>query len=221
MPPSLTAVTWMCVADPGSTCTANGTGDVDDITVTLAVNESITYTVVATIDVAATGNIINTATVTAVDDPQSLERLVHGHRHPCPSGPRDNQGRRHRNGGARRLGDLHDHRIQRGPDDALGGTVADTFPGLTSSSAHPRRQRHLHRRRQRQHQRHRQPARPASGDLHRDAPPSRPPRPARSQHRHRRYAGGVTDPTPGEQQRDRHRHADPAGGSRRSPRPTA
>src|SRR5258706_260305 len=63
-PASLTGVTWTCVGAGGGTCTASGSGNIND-TVNLPVGGSVTYTVSATISAAATGRLSNTATVTA------------------------------------------------------------------------------------------------------------------------------------------------------------
>ena len=64
LPASLTGATWTCVGAGGGTCTAAGSGNIND-TVNLPAGASVTYTVVATVSAAATGTISNTATVTA------------------------------------------------------------------------------------------------------------------------------------------------------------
>jgi len=69
-PASLTC-TWTCVGAGGGTCTASGSGNVND-TVNLPSGGSVTYTASCTISAAATGTLANTATVTApagVTDP--------------------------------------------------------------------------------------------------------------------------------------------------------
>jgi uncharacterized repeat protein (TIGR01451 family) len=69
-PASLTC-TWTCVGAGGGTCTASGSGNVND-TVNLPNGGSVTYTASCTISAAATGTLSNTATVTApagVTDP--------------------------------------------------------------------------------------------------------------------------------------------------------
>ena len=69
-PASLTC-TWTCVGAGGGTCTASGSGNIND-TVNLPAGGSVTYTASCTISAAATGTLINTATVTApagVTDP--------------------------------------------------------------------------------------------------------------------------------------------------------
>jgi uncharacterized repeat protein (TIGR01451 family) len=69
-PASLTC-TWSCVGAGGGTCTASGTGNIND-TVNLPSGGSVTYTASCTISAAATGSLSNTATVPApggVTDP--------------------------------------------------------------------------------------------------------------------------------------------------------
>jgi uncharacterized repeat protein (TIGR01451 family) len=63
-PASLGSVTWTCSASAGSSCPASGSGPIDH-TVNLAANGTLTYSLTGTIDPAATGNLANTATVTA------------------------------------------------------------------------------------------------------------------------------------------------------------
>ena len=60
--PGLQAVTWTCVASAGSNCAATGSGSIDD-TVGLLSSGTLTYTLNATINPAATGNLTNTATI--------------------------------------------------------------------------------------------------------------------------------------------------------------
>ncbi len=70
LPAALTG-TWTCVGAGGSTCTAAGSGNIND-TVNLPSGGSVTYTVSATVSASATGTLSNTATVTApggVTDP--------------------------------------------------------------------------------------------------------------------------------------------------------
>jgi len=69
-PASLTC-TWTCVGAGGGTCTANGSGNINN-TVNLPVGASATYTASCAISAAATGTLSNTATVAApggVSDP--------------------------------------------------------------------------------------------------------------------------------------------------------
>jgi uncharacterized repeat protein (TIGR01451 family) len=62
-PASLTC-TWTCVGAGGGTCTAAGSGNIND-TANLPAGGSTTYTASCTISAAATGTLANTATVTA------------------------------------------------------------------------------------------------------------------------------------------------------------
>ncbi|HTG32602.1 MAG TPA: carboxypeptidase regulatory-like domain-containing protein [Thermoanaerobaculia bacterium] len=69
-PASLTCA-WTCAGSDGGTCTAAGSGNLNDI-VNLPAGGSVTYTAICAISVAATGTLSNTATVTApggVSDP--------------------------------------------------------------------------------------------------------------------------------------------------------
>ena len=69
-PASLTC-TWTCVGAGGGTCTASGSGNIND-TVNLPSGGSTTYTASCTVSAAATGTLSNTATVATsggVSDP--------------------------------------------------------------------------------------------------------------------------------------------------------
>ncbi|HEV7508576.1 MAG TPA: IPTL-CTERM sorting domain-containing protein [Thermoanaerobaculia bacterium] len=69
--PASLACTWTCVGAGGGTCTASGTGNINN-TVNLPSSGSVTYTASCNISAAATGTLSNTATVTApagVTDP--------------------------------------------------------------------------------------------------------------------------------------------------------
>ena len=65
-------ITWTCAASAGASCTASGAGNISD-TVNLPVGATVTYTVNAGINSNATGNLVNTATVSApsVYDPNT------------------------------------------------------------------------------------------------------------------------------------------------------
>jgi len=70
-PVELTNCNWTCAASAGSSCTAAGAGDINDV-VTILAGGDVTYTATCDIDPAATGTLSNTATVTAdasVTDP--------------------------------------------------------------------------------------------------------------------------------------------------------
>jgi uncharacterized repeat protein (TIGR01451 family) len=67
--PGVLTCTWTCVGAASGTCTAAGSGNIND-TVNLPAGGSVTYTVACTISVSAVGSLVNTATVTsAVTDP--------------------------------------------------------------------------------------------------------------------------------------------------------
>ncbi|HEV7486850.1 MAG TPA: G8 domain-containing protein [Thermoanaerobaculia bacterium] len=69
--PAALTCTWTCVGAGGGTCTASGSGNINN-TVNLPNGGSVTYTASCTISPAATGSLTNTATVTApagVTDP--------------------------------------------------------------------------------------------------------------------------------------------------------
>jgi len=53
---------WTCVASGVASCTASGSGNIND-TIDLPVGETVTYTVDVTVALDATGNIVNTASV--------------------------------------------------------------------------------------------------------------------------------------------------------------
>jgi uncharacterized repeat protein (TIGR01451 family) len=61
-PPAITSVSWTCAGSSGGTCTASGTGDIND-SVNIPVGGTLTYTVIANISVSATGSLTNTAIV--------------------------------------------------------------------------------------------------------------------------------------------------------------
>jgi len=70
-PPVFLSPSWTCTASPGSSCTPSGSGPIND-TVSLLAAGTATYTLVGTVDPAATGNLVNTATAVApagVSDP--------------------------------------------------------------------------------------------------------------------------------------------------------
>lgn len=95
VPGILLGATWTCVASAGSTCTASGSGNIND-TVHLLVAGTATYTLTGTVDPLATGNLVNaasvavaagatdpdpannTATDTDVLQPRALAELSHG-----------------------------------------------------------------------------------------------------------------------------------------------
>ncbi len=72
-PATFTGVTYTAVATGGATgFTASGSGNINDTAVNMPVGSTVTYTVTGTVSAAATGSLVNTATVTTpqgVTDP--------------------------------------------------------------------------------------------------------------------------------------------------------
>jgi uncharacterized repeat protein (TIGR01451 family) len=62
LPALLQGATWTCAASPGSSCTPAGSGSIND-TVNLLVSGTASYVVTATVDPAASGSLVNTASV--------------------------------------------------------------------------------------------------------------------------------------------------------------
>jgi uncharacterized repeat protein (TIGR01451 family) len=69
---ALSGATWTCSASAGSSCSAGGSGSIDDV-VSLLVGGIATYTLTATVDPGATGYLVNTATVTGTADPNPAD----------------------------------------------------------------------------------------------------------------------------------------------------
>jgi uncharacterized repeat protein (TIGR01451 family)/CSLREA domain-containing protein len=63
LPPQFSAASWTCVASPGASCPAAGTGTVDTL-VRLAAGSSVTFALTATAQIAPEQVVTNTATVT-------------------------------------------------------------------------------------------------------------------------------------------------------------
>ena len=61
-PVEFTSVNWTCAASGGATCTASGSGDIND-TVDVPPGGTLVYSAVATVDAGAVGSVSNTATV--------------------------------------------------------------------------------------------------------------------------------------------------------------
>ncbi len=130
-PATITGVTWTCVAAGGASCTAAGSGNLNDA-VSLPVGGSVTYTASGTISAAATGTLANTATVTATG----------GATDPTPGNnsatdtdtltPQADLAITKTDGAASEVpGTPVTYTMQAtnsGPSNAVGATVADTFP---------------------------------------------------------------------------------------------
>jgi uncharacterized repeat protein (TIGR01451 family) len=74
LPVAVMGASWTCVGAGGGSCTASGSGGVNDSVVDLPVGGTVTYTLTGTINASATGSLSNTATVTpppGVGDPNA------------------------------------------------------------------------------------------------------------------------------------------------------
>jgi uncharacterized repeat protein (TIGR01451 family) len=68
--PAILTCTWTCVGAGGGTCTAAGSGNINDTTVNLPAGGSTTYTASCSVNASATGSLSNTATVSSsITDP--------------------------------------------------------------------------------------------------------------------------------------------------------
>jgi hypothetical protein len=61
-PAQISDASWSCAGAGGGVCTASGTGNISDL-VNLPVGSSVTYTIQVTIAAGASGNLVNTASV--------------------------------------------------------------------------------------------------------------------------------------------------------------
>ena len=66
VPAALTGASWTCVASSGSSCSASGSGNIDE-SVTVAPGGTTTFTLVATVSSSATGSLVNRADVALPD----------------------------------------------------------------------------------------------------------------------------------------------------------
>ena len=78
LPASLSGVTWTCVGSAGGTCTASGSGNLNEL-VNLPVGAAVTFTITGALSASATGTLSNTATITApggVTDPNAANNTA-------------------------------------------------------------------------------------------------------------------------------------------------
>lgn len=68
LPAGITTASWTCTPAGSASCTANGTGGINDGAVSIPVNGSVTYELVLDVPADFTGQLINTATVTPGPD---------------------------------------------------------------------------------------------------------------------------------------------------------
>ncbi|MFA6956253.1 MAG: hypothetical protein WC538_10315, partial [Thermoanaerobaculia bacterium] len=133
-PASLTA-TWTCVGAGGGTCTASGSGNIND-SVTLPSGGSVTYTASCNIAASATGTLSNTATVTgAATDPTPGNNSATDTDTLTPTA---NLGITKTDGvTSATAGGSVTYTItasNAGPSNASGSTVADTFPASLTAT---------------------------------------------------------------------------------------
>jgi uncharacterized repeat protein (TIGR01451 family) len=126
--PSTLTCTWTCAGAGGGTCTAAGSGDIND-TVNLPVGGSVTYTAPCDISAGASGVLDNTATVTAAGDPNTTNDSATDTDVLTPTSDLSIT----KDDGVTTAGpgDTLTYAIvvsNSGPSDALGAGVADTFP---------------------------------------------------------------------------------------------
>ncbi|MDY7092528.1 MAG: hypothetical protein SX243_06085 [Acidobacteriota bacterium] len=134
-PAILSGVTWTCSASAGSSCTAAGSGDIAD-SVTILAGGMLTYTATGTIDGDASGNLINTATVTAPADSLECNTANNSATDTDTLDPETDLAVTKSNGTASSVpGTMTTYTItvtNNGPSDAVGASVTDTFPASLS-----------------------------------------------------------------------------------------
>jgi uncharacterized repeat protein (TIGR01451 family)/fimbrial isopeptide formation D2 family protein len=127
--PAILTCTWTCVGAGGGTCTAAGSGNIND-TVNLPAGGSVTYTATCTINASATGTLVNTATVSSgVTDPNPANNSATDTDTLTPQADLSIT----KTNGVTLVaaGGTSNYTItasNAGPSDAPGATVADTFP---------------------------------------------------------------------------------------------
>jgi uncharacterized repeat protein (TIGR01451 family) len=129
--PASLSCTWSCVGAGGGTCTASGSGNIND-TVNLPSGGSTTYTASCAINPSATGTLSNTATVAApggVTDPSLGNNSATDSDTLAPSADlavtKTNGTTSSTPGGSTTYTIVASNT---GPSNASGATVADTFP---------------------------------------------------------------------------------------------
>jgi uncharacterized repeat protein (TIGR01451 family) len=135
--PATLACSWTCVGASGGTCTASGSGNIND-TVNLPASGSVTYTASCTISASATGSLSNMATVTApggVTDPNSANNSATD---TDTLSPQADLSITKTDGVTTAIpGGTVTYTItasNAGPSNAPGSTVADTFPASLTCS---------------------------------------------------------------------------------------
>lgn len=129
-PAACVSPTWTCVGAGGGTCAASGSGNINDATVNLPSGGSVTYTATCPISPATIGILSNTATVSSsVSDPNPANNSATDSDNLTPQA---NLGITKTDGVATvTAGASTTYTItasNAGPSAAPGSTVADTFP---------------------------------------------------------------------------------------------
>jgi len=135
--PASLSCTWTCVGAGGGTCTASGSGNIND-TVNLPAGGSVTYTASCSISAAATGTLSNTATVAA---PAGVTDPVPGNNSATDTDTLSAQAdlaiTKTDGVATANQGGTLTYTItasNAGPSNATGATVADTFPASLTCS---------------------------------------------------------------------------------------
>jgi uncharacterized repeat protein (TIGR01451 family) len=128
--PAVLTCTWACVGAGGGTCTAAGSGNLND-TVNLPVGGSVTYTASCAINASATGTLSNTATVSggATGDPTTANNSATDTDTLTPQADlaiTKTDGVTTVTAGGSTIYTITASNA--GPSNATGATVADTFP---------------------------------------------------------------------------------------------
>ncbi|MDX1998485.1 MAG: GEVED domain-containing protein, partial [Thermoanaerobaculia bacterium] len=130
-PAILSGVTWTCVGSGGATCTAAGSGNLSDL-VNVPVGGAATYTVTGTISAAASGTLVNTATVTKAASQIECNLANNSATDTDTLTPQVDLAISKTDGLTTiNAGSPTTYTItvtNSGPSDAIGATVADTFP---------------------------------------------------------------------------------------------
>ena len=128
--PASETCNWTCVGAGGGTCTAAGAGNINDATVNLPAGGSVTYTASCAISASASGNLSNTATIgSTISDPTPGNNSATDTDTLTPQADLAIT----KTDGVTTVvpGGNATYTIttsNAGPSDAIGSTVADTFP---------------------------------------------------------------------------------------------
>ena len=130
-PAACTIATWTCAGAGGGTCTAAGSGNIND-TVNLPVGASVTYSATCGINPVATGTLVNTATITAPSATPDFNTANNSATDTNSIVPGANLGITKTDGVSTAVpGGSATYTItgsNSGPTSVTGATVADTFP---------------------------------------------------------------------------------------------